>query len=77
MASWRRSWQGGGPPRGLGIAAGDRVAISLTDSIDHFVLLLGLLRLGATTMEIAYDMNGPSAEPLTKFSVRTLFSSPA
>ncbi len=62
---------------GLGIAAGDRVAISLTNSIDHFILLLGLLRLGATTMEIPYDVNAPAAELLAKFSVRTIFLEPA
>ena len=61
---------------GLGIAAGDRVAISLTNSIDHFILTLGLLRLGATSMEIPYDMNGPSADLLAKFSIRTLFLEP-
>jgi acyl-coenzyme A synthetase/AMP-(fatty) acid ligase len=60
----------------LGIGAGDRVAISLTNSIDHFILTLGLLRLGATTMEIPYDVNGPTAELLANFSIRTIFLEP-
>jgi acyl-coenzyme A synthetase/AMP-(fatty) acid ligase len=62
---------------GLGIGAGDRIAISLTNSIDHFILTLGLLRLGATTMEIPYDANAPFAELLAKFSIRTIFLEPA
>ncbi len=62
---------------GLGIGAGDRVAISLTNSIDHFILLLGLLRLGATTMEIPFDVNGPAPDLLANFSIRTLFLEPA
>ena len=31
-----------------GIKGGERVAINLTNSIDHFILTLGLLRLGVT-----------------------------
>jgi len=62
---------------GLGIGAGDRVAISLTNSIDHFILTLGLLRLGATVMEMLYDANGPAAELLANFSIRTIFLEPA
>jgi acyl-coenzyme A synthetase/AMP-(fatty) acid ligase len=61
----------------LGIGAGDRVAISLTNSIDHFILTLGLLRLGATTMEVRYDVNAPSADLLANFSIRTIFLEPA
>ncbi len=61
----------------LGIAAGDRVAISLTNSIDHFILVLGLLRLGATTMELRFDGNTPPAELLAKFSIRMIFLEPA
>jgi acyl-coenzyme A synthetase/AMP-(fatty) acid ligase len=63
---------------GLGIRGGDRVAINLTNSIDHFVLTLALLRLGATTMEIAYNAQQPPApDLLAKFSVRTVFIEPA
>jgi long-chain acyl-CoA synthetase len=62
---------------GLGIGAGDRVAISLTNSIDHFILTLGLLRLGATTMEVPYHVNAPAAELLADFSIRTIFLEPA
>jgi acyl-coenzyme A synthetase/AMP-(fatty) acid ligase len=60
-----------------GIRAGDRVAITLTNSIDHFILTLGLLRLGATTMEVNYDPpRSPSPEVLSKFSIRTVFHEP-
>jgi long-chain acyl-CoA synthetase len=65
---------------GLGIRAGDRVAISLTNSIDHFILTLGLLRLGATTIEIPYDaQQAPSAQSLANYAIRTIFleSTPA
>jgi acyl-coenzyme A synthetase/AMP-(fatty) acid ligase len=58
----------------LGIRAGDRVAISLTNSIDHFILTLGLLRLGATTVEIPYDSRGaPPAELLGQFAIGRIF----
>jgi acyl-coenzyme A synthetase/AMP-(fatty) acid ligase len=61
----------------IGIRQGDRVAINLTNSIDHFILTLGLLRLGATTMEIAYNaQRPPSAEFLAKFGVGTIFVEP-
>src|SRR5579864_2570495 len=61
---------------GLGIRAGDRVALRLTNSIDHFILLLGLLRLGATTLEIPYQATAPTAEELALVSVRTIFLEP-
>jgi acyl-coenzyme A synthetase/AMP-(fatty) acid ligase len=61
----------------VGIRAGDRVAINLTNSIDHFILTLGLLRLGATTMEIAYNaQRPPAAGVLAGFAVRTIFIEP-
>src|SRR5579862_4463686 len=60
----------------LGIRAGDRVALSLTNSIDHFVLLLGLLRLGTTTLELPYDMTAPPPEILAQFSIRTIVLEP-
>ncbi len=60
-----------------GIAPGERVAINLTNSIDHFILTLGLLRLGATTMEIPYSaQNPPAPELLAKFAVRRIFIEP-
>jgi len=62
---------------GLGIRAGDPVGICLTNSIDHFILTLGLLRLGATVMEIPYDaQQAPSAELLAKFNICTVFLEP-
>ncbi len=61
----------------IGIRAGDRVAISLTNSIDHFILLLGLLRLGATTTEVVYNAErSPSPEFLAKFAVGHIFIEP-
>ena len=60
-----------------GIGAGERVAINLTNSIDHFILTLGLLRLGATTMEIPYGAPKPPApELLAKFAVQRIFIEP-
>jgi acyl-CoA synthetase (AMP-forming)/AMP-acid ligase II len=60
-----------------GIRRGDRVAINLTNSIDHFILTLGLLRLGATTMEISYSaQKPPSADLLAGFAVHTVFVEP-
>jgi acyl-coenzyme A synthetase/AMP-(fatty) acid ligase len=61
----------------FGFRPGARVAICLTNSIDHFILLLGLLRIGVTTMEVNYDPARPiSPELLTKFSIRTVFHEP-
>jgi acyl-coenzyme A synthetase/AMP-(fatty) acid ligase len=60
-----------------GIRAGDRVAINLVNSIDHFILLLGLLRLGATTMEIPYDYRKPpNPDLLEKLTIGRIFSEP-
>jgi acyl-CoA synthetase (AMP-forming)/AMP-acid ligase II len=62
---------------GHGFRAGARVAICLTNSIDHFILTLGFLRLGVTTMEVNYDPQRPVASDLlSKFSIRTLFHEP-
>ena len=62
---------------GLGICAGDPVGICLTNSIDHFILTLGLLRLGATVIEIPYNaQQAPSRELLAQFSVCTVFLEP-
>jgi long-chain acyl-CoA synthetase len=60
----------------LGIRSGERVALSLTNSIEHFILLLGLLRLGATTMEMPYETAAPAAELLRQFAIRTIFLEP-
>jgi acyl-coenzyme A synthetase/AMP-(fatty) acid ligase len=63
---------------GVGIRGGDRVAINLTNSIDHFILSLGLLRLGATTMEIPYDYRKPpDPDLLEKLAIRRIFIEPA
>lgn len=62
---------------GIGIRSGDRVAINLTNSIDHFILTLALLRLGATTMEIPYNVQQPpSTDLLAQFAMRTVFIEP-
>jgi acyl-coenzyme A synthetase/AMP-(fatty) acid ligase len=61
----------------IGIRGGDRVAINLTNSIDHFILTLALLRLGAITMEIPYDVQKPPhPELLAKFAIRRIFIEP-
>jgi long-chain acyl-CoA synthetase len=58
----------------IGIRSGDRVAINLTNSIDHFILTLGLLRLGATTMESSYHARKPvDSAQLARLGVRTVF----
>ena len=63
---------------GEGIRAGDRVAINLTNAIDHFILLLALLRLGATTMEIPYSaQQPPTPELLSTFGIRRIFIEPS
>ncbi|HEY1979281.1 MAG TPA: class I adenylate-forming enzyme family protein [Xanthobacteraceae bacterium] len=62
---------------GMGIRQGECVAINLTSSIDHFILSLGLLRLGATTMEVAYNVQrAPDADLLAQFGVRNIFTEP-
>jgi acyl-coenzyme A synthetase/AMP-(fatty) acid ligase len=61
----------------IGIRGGERVAINLTNSIDHCILTLALLRLGATTMEIPYNTRQPpTADLLARFAVRTVFVEP-
>lgn len=62
---------------GLGIAAGQRVAVSLTNGIDHFILSLGLLRLGATLMEVPFSQQqSPPPATLAKFGITTVFVEP-
>ena len=62
---------------GIGIRQGDRVAINLTNSIDHFILTLALLRLGATTIEMPYNTRtAPRSDALSRFEVRALFIEP-
>jgi long-chain acyl-CoA synthetase len=63
---------------GIGVRQGDRVAINLTNSIDHFILTLALLRLGATTMELPYSAATPvAADLLARFSVQRIFIEPS
>jgi acyl-coenzyme A synthetase/AMP-(fatty) acid ligase len=63
---------------GEGVKSGDRVAINLTNAIDHFILTLALLRLGATTMEIPYSAQQPvSPELLAKFAVKRIYIEPS
>lgn len=60
------------------VRAGDRVALHLTNAIDHFILLLALLRLGVTTMEIPYSAQQPvSPELLAKFGIKRIFIEPS
>lgn len=64
--------------KALGIEARERVAVSLTNGIDHFILSLGLLRIGATLMEVPYAPQlPPPPATLAKFGVRTVFLEPA
>jgi acyl-coenzyme A synthetase/AMP-(fatty) acid ligase len=59
---------------GEGVESGDRVAINLTNAIDHFILLLALLRLGATTVELPYSAQQPvSPELSATFGVKRIF----
>jgi acyl-coenzyme A synthetase/AMP-(fatty) acid ligase len=61
----------------LGIEPGQRVCVSMTNSINHFVLSLGLLRLGATLMPAPYTPQQPPAvTTLAKFAIRMLFLEP-
>lgn len=60
-----------------GIRAGERIAINLTNSIDHFILTLALLRLGVTTMEMPYStQRPPTPELLAKHGIRSVFIEP-
>jgi long-chain acyl-CoA synthetase len=61
----------------LGIEPGQRVCVSMTNSINHFVLSLGLLRLGATLMAAPYTPQQPPAiTTLAKFGIRMIFLEP-
>jgi long-chain acyl-CoA synthetase len=60
-----------------GIREHESVGIQLTNSIDHFILTLGLLRLGAAPIEMAYNVqHAPNPELLKQFGVRTVFVEP-
>jgi acyl-coenzyme A synthetase/AMP-(fatty) acid ligase len=55
----------------LGVAPGDRVALSMPNSIDHIILVLALFRLGAVLIEVP-SMSWPAyrAELMRKFNVK-------
>jgi len=62
---------------GMGIRQGECVTVNLAGSIDHFLLTLGLLRLGATTLESPYDVQrAPDPGLLAQFGVRHVFVEP-
>ncbi|MEN3950467.1 class I adenylate-forming enzyme family protein [Iodidimonas sp. SYSU 1G8] len=63
--------------RQQGIKAGDRVGVRMTNSADHIILSLALLRLGAAKFELSPNAEAGELEAITrKFSLATLFIEP-
>lgn len=63
--------------RQQGIKAGARVGVRMTNSADHIILSLALLRLGATKFELSPNAEAGELEAITrKFSLHTLFIEP-
>lgn len=57
--------------KGLGVAPGDRVAVALTNSADHLILVFALFRLGAVLVEVpSLSEPGYRAELIRKFGVK-------
>jgi long-chain acyl-CoA synthetase len=61
--------------RDAGIAEGDRVGLALTNSADHVILLLALLRIGATPVDLSIE-DAPEALAATasKYGMGTIFT---
>jgi long-chain acyl-CoA synthetase len=59
---------------GLGIGVGDRVGVNLGSGSDHVILVLALLRIGATLTELHYSASSPP-EPalLERFGITRIF----
>lgn len=59
----------------LGMSPGDRIGLALTNSADHVILLLAVLRVGATPVELSVE-DTPEALAATanKYGVRTIFT---
>lgn len=60
--------------RGLGIGIGERVGVSLSGGADHVILVLALLRVGATLTELHYNASSPPDPALLeRFGVSRVF----
>jgi acyl-coenzyme A synthetase/AMP-(fatty) acid ligase len=60
-----------------GIGKGARVGVSLSNSIDHAILMMALLRLGATLAELHYNSLKPLDPALVaRFGITKLFLEP-
>src|SRR5271169_3263199 len=58
----------------IGIRAGDRVGVSLSGSIDHFILALAIMRVGAVLAELPWMSTMAQRENLIqKFALSALF----
>ena len=59
---------------GLGIGVGERVGVNLSGGADHVILVLALLRIGATLCELHYASSTP-VDPalLERFGITRLF----
>ncbi|HWE75046.1 MAG TPA: class I adenylate-forming enzyme family protein [Stellaceae bacterium] len=61
--------------RELGIAQGDRIGIALTSSADHVILLLAVLRVGATPIELSIEDTPETLAAIArKYNVRKIFT---
>jgi acyl-CoA synthetase (AMP-forming)/AMP-acid ligase II len=61
--------------RDLGIGEDDRIGVALSNSADHIILDLALLRLGATLVEMSPDDTPDQlAAQARKYGIRTLFT---
>lgn len=58
----------------LGIGVGERVGVNLSSGADHVILVLALLRIGATLCELHYASSAPvEAALLERFGITRLF----
>ncbi len=58
----------------LGIGAGDRVGIALTNSTDHIILAFAVMRVGATLAEMSVENSASDlAGTATKYGIRWIF----
>jgi acyl-coenzyme A synthetase/AMP-(fatty) acid ligase len=62
---------------GLGIGRGDRVGVSLPSGADHVILVLALLRIGATLVELHHEAATPLDPALSeRFGIARIFLEP-
>lgn len=58
---------------GIGVGVGERVGVNLSSGVDHVILVLALLRVGATLSELHYSASAADPALLGRFGISRVF----